>query len=230
MEASFIPTSRTLQPFDPFPPNLVWLLKIALQRSEASTSYQGASINCGSLKKIISNRKHHKINLFTQFMDSPWQEMDVSVLQKAISSNHTEFGRKESNGCRILEVGINEASILMIRYRQPKISLGSSLTTSLRLFQSKFGNFQNIRCLRIWKKSLLARWLICRVQYFSWKQSKDGPLGLHTQISNNGMPERETKILVPSFCPGFQLTQVALGSEVHIFFLATINTKLLKKS
>jgi hypothetical protein len=60
--------------------------------------------------------------------------VDVSVLQKAISSNHTEFGGKESNGCRVLEVGIKEAFILMIRYRQPKISLGNLLTTSLRLF------------------------------------------------------------------------------------------------
>jgi hypothetical protein len=50
-------------------------------------------------------------------MDSPWQEVNVSVLQKVISSNHTEFGGRESNGCRVLEVGINEASILISWYR-----------------------------------------------------------------------------------------------------------------
>jgi hypothetical protein len=31
-------------------------------------------------------------------MDSLWQELNVSVLQKAIYINHTEFGGKESNG------------------------------------------------------------------------------------------------------------------------------------
>jgi hypothetical protein len=67
-------------------------------------------------------------------MDSPYQEFDASVLQKAISSNHTKFGGKESNGSRVLVVGINEASILMIRYWQLKISIGSLLTTTLRLF------------------------------------------------------------------------------------------------
>jgi hypothetical protein len=38
--------------------------------------------------------------------------VDASVLHKAISSNYTKFGGKESNSCRVLEVGINEASIL----------------------------------------------------------------------------------------------------------------------
>ncbi len=28
-------------------------------------------------------------------MDSPWQEVDASVLQKAISSNHVKFGGKK---------------------------------------------------------------------------------------------------------------------------------------
>ncbi len=50
-------------------------------------------------------------------MDSPCQEVDASVLQKAISSNHVKFGEKESNGWRVLEVGRNEASILISRYR-----------------------------------------------------------------------------------------------------------------
>ncbi len=50
-------------------------------------------------------------------MDSPWQEMDASVLQKAISSNHVKFNGKESNGWRVLEVEKNEASILISRYR-----------------------------------------------------------------------------------------------------------------
>ncbi len=56
MEASFLPTSRILQPFDSFPPNLTWLLEIAFWRNwrtggledwrtEASTSCQGLSIN-----------------------------------------------------------------------------------------------------------------------------------------------------------------------------------------
>jgi hypothetical protein len=54
----------------------------------------------------------------------------TSVLQKTISSNHAKFGGKETNGSRVLEVGRNEASILMIRYRQLKTSLGTLLTTS----------------------------------------------------------------------------------------------------
>jgi hypothetical protein len=45
MVASFLPTSRTLQPFDSFPPNLTWLLEIAFWRTEASNSCQGLSIN-----------------------------------------------------------------------------------------------------------------------------------------------------------------------------------------
>jgi hypothetical protein len=68
--------------------------------------------------------------------------VNVLILQKAISSNHTKFGGKESNGCRVLEVGINEASILMIRHRQLKISIGSSLTTSLRLFSQNLEIFK----------------------------------------------------------------------------------------
>jgi hypothetical protein len=71
--------------------------------------------------------------------------VNASVLQKAIPSNYTKYDGKESNGCRVLEVGINEASILMIRHRQLKISLGSLLATVLRLF---------IRNLNIFKKSV----------------------------------------------------------------------------
>ncbi len=48
-------------------------------------------------------------------MDSSWQEVDASVLQKAISINHVKFSGKESNGWRVLEVERNEASILISR-------------------------------------------------------------------------------------------------------------------
>jgi hypothetical protein len=50
-------------------------------------------------------------------MDSPWQEVNASVLYKAIYSNYVKFDGKESNGWRVLEVGRNEASILISRYR-----------------------------------------------------------------------------------------------------------------
>jgi hypothetical protein len=69
--------------------------------------------------------------------------VNVSVLQKAISSNHTEFGGREPNGCRVLEVGINKASILISDFDDPA-------PAAKDLIRKLINNIVKIILVKIW--------------------------------------------------------------------------------
>jgi hypothetical protein len=65
-------------------------------------------------------------------VDTPWWEARIVVLEHLIPNNHTKFGQDIPSGCGVLEVGINESSILIIRYKYFKELLEIILVATLR--------------------------------------------------------------------------------------------------
>jgi hypothetical protein len=50
-------------------------------------------------------------------MDTPWLEAGIVVLGHPISNNHTKFGCDIPSDFGVLEVRINESTILITRYK-----------------------------------------------------------------------------------------------------------------
>jgi hypothetical protein len=50
-------------------------------------------------------------------MDTPWMDAEIVALGHPISNNHTKFGCDILSDFGVLEVGINESTILITRYK-----------------------------------------------------------------------------------------------------------------
>ncbi len=141
MQASILPTSRTHQPFDFHRPKMVLLLKIAFWRTEASTSYQGLSIN--SVNKFL----YHVYGLVSKNFGGTLIYGRSLVRRECLgplkSYFHQSYQVWWQRIKRMLSSGSGKKQGLHfdLWYRQLKISLGSMFLAILRLFWPKISNF-----------------------------------------------------------------------------------------